>query len=158
MRKIFLSTLLLLGGLSTTAQNKNSLQANVMYGSKIETVGIGLSFNLTGRKHEFSPSINLYLPKDDVKVQEINFDYHRLYGIGNKIKVFPILGLGIAVWDNSEDENSSSESETKFGVNLGLGGRYTINDKFDVGFQFKYSAMSHSASQSVPMLSIAYKI
>lgn len=139
---------------------RNSLQANLLYGSKIKTAGFGLTFNLTGKKHEFSPSINLYLPKDDVKVQEINFDYHRLYRIGDKIKVFPIIGLGLAVWngDGGDGESAFGDSESKFGINLGLGGRYTINDRFDAGFQFKYSAMSHSASQSVPMLTISYKL
>lgn len=139
---------------------KNSLQANVLYGSKIETVGFGLTFNLTGKKHEFSPSINLYLPKNDAKVKEINFDYHRLYGIGEKVTVFPIIGLGLAEWDgfSGEGESALGDNDTKFGLNLGLGGRYTINDRFDAGFQFKYSAMSSSGSQSVPMLTVSYKL
>ncbi len=140
-------------------KGKNSFQANLLYGSKIETVGFGLTFNLTGKKHEFSPSLNVYLPKNDVKVREINLDYHRLIGIGDKVQVFPILGLGIAVWDGFSGEGDSAlgGNETKIGANLGIGGRYTINDKFDAGFQLKYCAMSESASQTVPMLTIGYK-
>lgn len=154
MKKIVLCTLLLTITLSVFAQKgKNSLQANILYGSKIETVGFGLTFNLTGKKHEFSPSINLYLPKDDVKVQEINFDYHRLYSIQDKVKLFPIIGFALAVWDYD-----GSENKTKAGANIGFGGRYSVNDRFDAGFQLKYSAMSESASQTVPMLTIAYKL
>lgn len=140
--------------ISSYAQDtRNSLQANVLYGSKIETVGFGLTFNLTGQKHEFSPSINVYLPKNGVKGKEINFDYHRLYGIQDKIKVFPIIGFALNSW-----EGSGTENETKYGLNIGFGGRYTITNRFDAGFQFKYSAMSYSGSQSVPMLTIAYKL
>lgn len=154
MKKIFVIAILLSITTGMFAQkSRNSFQANVLYGSKIETVGFGLTFNLTGKKHEFSPSLNLYLPKNDVKVQEINFDYHRLYRIGDKVKVFPIIGFALAVWDSETTDN-----KTKAGANIGLGGRYSINDKFDAGFQLKYSAMSESASQTVPMLTIAYKL
>jgi len=161
MKKIFVTAILLSISTITFAQKeKNSLQANLLYGSKIETVGFGLTFNLTGKKHEFSPSINVYLPKNDVKVREINFDYHRLFRIGDKIKVFPIIGFGLAVWDGfgGEGDSALGENDTKFGANLGLGGRYSINERFDVGFQLKYSAMSSSGSQTVPMLTISYKL
>lgn len=154
MKKLLIPLVMVFVCVSIYAQDtRNSLQANVLYGSKIETVGFGLTFNLTGKKHEFSPSMNLYLPKNDVKVQEINFDYHRLYSIGDKVKVFPILGLGLAVWNGDGTDHT-----TKAGANLGLGGRYTINDRFDAGLQIKYSAMSESASQTVPMLTISYKL
>lgn len=158
MKKLFIPLLLmvLVSGSVYAQDTKNSLQANILYGSKIETVGFGFTFNLTGKKHEFSPSLNVYLPKNDIKVREINFDYHRLYGIGNKIKVFPIVGFALSVWDTNIE--STDTNETKFGVNLGIGGRYDINEKFHAGFQFKYGAMTESASQSVPMLTIAYKL
>lgn len=160
MKKIFVIAILLSITTGMFAQKgKNSFQANVLYGSKIETVGFGLTFNLTGKKHEFSPSLNVYLPKNDVKVREINLDYHRLFSIGDKVQVFPILGLGIAVWDGfgGEGDSALGDNETKIGANLGIGGRYTINERFDAGFQLKYAAMSASASQTVPMLTIGYK-
>jgi len=161
MKKILFSALLLTLTLGVFAQKgKNSFQANMLYGSKIETVGFGLSFNLTGNKHEFSPSINVYLPKDDVKVREINFDYHRLYLIGDKVKVFPIIGFALSVCDGfgGEGDSSLGDNETKFGANIGIGGRYSLNERFDAGFQLKYAAMSSSASQTVPILTIAYKL
>lgn len=160
MKKIFVIAILLSITTGMFAQkSRNSFQANVLYGSKIETVGFGLTFNLTGKKHEFSPSLNVYLPKNDVKVREINLDYHRLFSIGDKVQVFPILGLGIAVWDGfgGEGDSALGDNETKIGANLGIGGRYTINERFDAGFQLKYAAMSASASQTVPMLTIGYK-
>lgn len=154
MKKLLIPLAMVFTCVSVYAQDtRNSLQANVLYGAKIETVGFGLTFNLTGQKHDFSPSLNLYLPKNDVKVQEINFDYHRLYSIGDKVKVFPIIGFALAVWDSETTDN-----KTKAGANIGLGGRYSINDRFNAGFQLKYSAMSESASQTVPMLTIAYKL
>lgn len=154
MKKLLVPLIMVFVCIGIHAQDtRNSFQANILYGSKIETVGFGLTFNLTGKKHEFSPSINLYLPKEGIKVREINFDYHRLYGIGEKVKIFPIIGFGLAVWDND-----LTNSATKFGANLGVGGRYSINKRFDAGFQFKYSAMTESASQAVPMLTISYKL
>lgn len=155
MKKVFLLIILISAVTSNafTQENRNSLQANVLYGSKIETVGFGLTYNLTGKKHEFSPSVSFYLPKNDVKAAEINFDYHRLYGIKDKIKIFPIIGFALSNWNGDYVED-----KTKIGVNLGAGGRYDINDRFQAGFQFRYSAMSNSGSQSVPMLTIGYKL
>jgi len=155
MKKILISALMLTLTLGTFAQKgKNSLQANVLYGSKIETAGFGLAFNLTGKKHEFSPSANFYLPKNNLKIVELNLDYHRLYGIGERIKVFPIIGLAFSNWNSPY----SDEKGTKVGINLGVGGRYDINDKFHAGFQYRYSAMSASGSQGSPMVTVGYKL
>lgn len=154
MKKLFIPLLMVFLCGSIYAQDtKNSLQANILYGSKIETAGFGLTFNLTGKKHEFSPSISFYFPKDDIKATEINFDYHRLYGIGERVKLFPIIGFALSNWNGDYIED-----KTKFGVNLGAGGRYDINEKFHAGFQFRYSALTNSGSQSVPMLTIGYKL
>jgi len=160
MKKLFIPLLMVFVCVSIYAQDtRNSLQVNLLYGSKIKMAGFGLTFNLTGKKHEFSPSLNAYLPKNDVKVREINLDYHRLFSIGDKVRVFPILGLGIAVWDGfgGEGDSALGDNDTKIGANLGIGGCYTINDRFDAGFQLKYAAMSASASQTVPMLTLGYK-
>ena len=68
MKKLFVPLLMVFVCCSIYAQDtRNSFQANVLYGSKIENIGFGLTFNLTGKKHEFSPSINVYLPKDGLK-------------------------------------------------------------------------------------------
>lgn len=117
MKKGFLFIILISAITSNafTQENKNSLQANVLYGSKIETVGFGLTFNLTGQKHEFSPSANFFLPKSGFKVTEINLDYHRLYGIKDRIKIFPIIGLALSNWNGDYVEDKT----TKFGLNLG---------------------------------------
>lgn len=153
MKKILFIALMLTMGVSAFSQKGKSLQANVLYGSKIETVGLGLTFNLTGQKHEFSPSLNVYIPKDGMNLVDISLDYHRLFGIGESIKIFPIIGFSLNSWSGS-----GIEAQTKAGVNLGIGGRYNLNEKFDVGFQFKYAAMSSSGSQSVPMLTFSYKL
>lgn len=153
MKKILVLAFVLIMATNVFSQKSKSLQANVLYGSKIESIGFGLTFNLTGQKHEFSPSINVYVPKGGMNLVDINLDYHRLFGIGEKIKVFPIIGFSLNSWSGN-----GIEAETKAGANFGFGGRYDLNDRFDVGFQFKYAAMSSSGSQSVPMLTIAYKL
>lgn len=149
MKKIILPALMLTLSLGTFAQkDKNSLQFNAGYGSKIENVGFGLAYNwVKSEKTEFSPSINFYPEKNGVSVKEINFDYHRLITINENVKIYPIIGFCLAEWN-----------DTAVGANLGLGGRYSIAKRIDLGAFFKYSAMSNSSSQSVPMLSIAYKL
>jgi len=126
---------------------KSSLQLNVGYGTKIENVGLGVTYNwVLSKKSEFSPSVVFFPEKDGVSIKEINFDYHRLKKIGEQITWFPIIGFSIAEW-----------GDTSFGLNVGLGARYSLNEKINVGAFYKYAMMTKSASQSVPMLTVGYK-
>lgn len=153
MKKILFTVLMLALTVSAFSQKSKSLQANILYGSKIETVGFGLTFNLTGQKREFSPSLNVYIPKSGINLVDISLDYHRLYSIKDKVKVFPIIGFSLNSWSGN-----GIEGETTVGANLGVGAKYCLNERFDIGLQYKYAVMSSSSSQSVPMLTIAYKL
>lgn len=149
MKKTILSILMLTTTFCLFAQKgKNSLQLNVGYGSKIETIGGGVQFNLAmSKKMEFAPSINLFAEKDGVSVKEVNFDLHYLIPIGSKVKVYPLFGFSLAEW-----------SETSAGVNYGVGARYPLIDKFDLGVQYKKNAVSNGQSQYVSFLTIGYKL
>lgn len=149
MKKVFLSTLMLITTFCLSAQKgKNSLQLNGGYGSKIESIGGGVQFNLAmSKKMEFAPSINQFAKKDGISVKEINLDLHYLIPIGEKVKVYPLFGFSLAEW-----------SETSAGVNYGVGARYLLTDKFDLGLQYKKNAVSNGQSQYVSFLTIGYKL
>lgn len=129
-------------------KGKNSLQVNVGYGSKIETFGGGVQFNLAmSKKMEFAPSINQFAKKDGISVKEVNLDLHYLIPIGEKVKVYPLFGFALTEWN-----------ETSAGVNYGIGARYLLTDKFDLGLQYKKNAVSNGQSQYVSFLTIGYKL
>ena len=92
MKKVFLSTLMLITTFCLSAQKgKNSLQLNGGYGSKIESIGGGVQFNLAmSKKMEFAPSINQFAKKDGISVKEVNLDLHYLIPIvENPVRVAP---------------------------------------------------------------------
>lgn len=133
---------------SFAQKGKNSIQVNVGYGSKIENVGFGVQFNWAiSKKMEFAPSINQFLQKDGATYKDINFDFHYLIPIGEKVKVYPLLGFSLVEWGYT-----SENSETSFKFNYGVGTRYPLSDKFDLGIQVAKNKQVGS------FLTIGYKL
>lgn len=149
MKKIILSALMLTLSLGSFAQKgKNSIQANVGYGSKIENVGFGIQFNWAiSKKMEFAPSINQFLEKDGATYKDINFDFHYLIPIGEKVKVYPLLGFSLVEWGYS-----SETATTSLQLNYGVGARYPLTEKFDLGIQVSKNKQVNS------LLTIGYKL
>lgn len=76
-------------------------------------------------------------------------NFHYLFNIGDKFKLYPIAGIGYGNVKYSESETyeghkfSVSESEGKFLVNAGVGGEIDINRHFAVSLEVKYQYMKH---------------
>lgn len=113
---------------------------------------------------------------------EINANAHYLFNIGDKFKVYPLVGLtyvhghfsgfdtpnyggsGGGDWGwgapmrkaNGELNSDGSYDTGKFGVNLGGGAQYDLTDNLMLNFEVKYSLVS-DLDQCVISLGAAYK-
>lgn len=113
---------------------------------------------------------------------EINANAHYLFNIGDKFKVYPLVGLtyvhghlsgfdtpdygdfGDGDWGwgapmrkaNGEINADGSYDTGKFGVNLGGGAQYDLTDHLMLNFEVKYSLVS-DLDQCVISLGAAYK-
>lgn len=101
---------------------------------------------------------------------DINVNAHYLFPVAKGIKVYPLVGVCYTNWssdagysdmegmegwgDDIEDEGSDSSG--KFGVNLGGGVQYDINDRWAVNFELKYQLISNF-NQAVFGIGVAYK-
>ena len=146
---------------------------NLSYGTEISNLGFGVKgqYVLTN-EIRLEAGFDYFLKKDGMSMWDVNVNAHYLFPITDKIKVYPLAGLTYTNWkvsmgvdDINEDLKNSlgddynevkSDSEGKFGVNLGGGIQYDINSRWAVNFELKYQLIS-KFNQAVFGIGIAYK-
>lgn len=154
-------------------KNVKAVGLNLNYGSEIKNLGIGAKFQygITDAVRG-EASFNYFLEKDGLKMWDGNVNLHYLFNVDEKINVYPLVGLSYTNWSNGGSEppvyrdlndngkwdsdepaydadgnnwkgGSSSDSEGKLGVNVGIGAEYQLNDKWAVGAELKYQIISN---------------
>ena len=134
--------------LFASAQAKTAaVGLNLNYGTEIESLGLGVKGSYCFTDHiRGEASFNYFFPKDHFTMWEINANAHYLFNIGDKFKVYPLVGLTYVHGYNTG----------KFGVNLGGGAQYDLTDNLMLNFEVKYSLVS-DLDQCVISLGAAYK-
>ena len=126
-----------------TEVQKTFLGGTVMY-------GINDDFDIAG-------SFNRYFKESfgdsSLKFWDINADVHWNVLKGERYKLYPLVGL---TYLNSKlSYDGHSDSDGNFGANIGIGGRYDINENLAIGVDLKAQIMDNT--QFVPMVSLMYK-
>jgi len=144
-------------------------------GIKVNNFGISAKFqyNLTDA---FRSELNVGY---DFKDKEIGFftaaaNFHYLFNVGDKFKVYPIVGVGYAhldfgLWGDLmemgdewaseygyDDEEESAPSKNKLLVNAGIGAEYALTDKLSVGAEVKYQYIKDACRLPVA-IGLSYK-
>lgn len=168
MKKLFLLAVLAFMAVTTFAQDgKLAVGLNIGYGTasdlKKPSFGIKALYEIS-EKFTVAPSFNYYLPKkedinDDYEYKlnfwDVNCDIHWNVLQKESFKLYPLIGLTYLNVKGSV-EGEESESEGKFGANIGVGGQMEIADKWAVSIEMKYQFLS-DIPQFVPSLSLMYK-
>ena len=138
--------------LFASAQAKTAaVGLNLNYGTEIESLGLGVKGSYCFTDHiRGEASFNYFFPKDHFTMWEINANAHYLFNIGDKFKVYPLVGLTYV------HGHLSGFDTGKFGVNLGGGAQYDLTDHLMLNFEVKYSLVS-DLDQCVISLGAAYK-
>lgn len=166
--------------LFASAQAKTAaVGLNLNYGTEIESLGLGVKGSYCFTDHiRGEASFNYFFPKNHFTMWEINANAHYLFNIGDKFKVYPLVGLTYVHghWSNKysvgggwrlglgapmrkangEITVNESYNTGKFGVNLGGGAQYDLTDNLMLNFEVKYSLVS-DLDQCVISLGAAYK-
>lgn len=168
--------LMLIGfGISAAAQNFG-LGVNVGYGSEVSKPSFGVkALYDINESFTVAPSFNYYLPKtlesysygganaeSKLKCWDVNVDLHWTCYDADMYQLYPLVG--VSYFNVKYDAEASyggvsaeaSESEGKFGVNLGFGGQLYLTENWLVSAEVKYQIIS-DFNQFVPSLSLAYK-
>lgn len=142
--------------------------ANINYGTE-GSIGFGAKYRyniLDALRIE--PSFDYYVGEHSINMFDINVNAHYLFDVVDKVKVYPLFGLGFTSWgvsgnfagdDGAMDEYmeaSSSSRLNKIAVNIGVGGEYLLSEKIAINLEMKYQIISNF-NQFVIGAGVAYK-
>ena len=136
-----------LGGIfSAQAQETTRVGAMLAYGTEIENAGIGINAEFpVMEKLTIAPSFIYYFPKDTygVKVNwfEVNANAHYYFLEEEKLNVYALGGLNYSSVKVSIDDSylgKRSDSDGRFGVNLGGGINFKIAGNITPFAELKY--------------------
>ena len=156
--------------------------ANLSYGTEIKSLGIGVKGQYFFKDNiRGEASFDYFLKKDGLSMWDINANVHYLFDVADKIKVYPLAGLGLTNWVSSgidiyyyddyskmtranyydfddyfNDYDSGSSTESKIAVNLGCGAQYELTDRVNLTAELKYQIISNF-NQLVFGVGFAYK-
>lgn len=135
-------------------KGKNALAAgaDLLYGTEIESMGIGLKFHwMITRDFRLAPNASFWFEHDNMSSWDINVDLHYVIGLNNRWSVYPLAGLTVSTWDPKH-----GSSDTNFGVNFGVGAEFDITRQWFLNFDFKYRLIS-DYDQAVLGLGFGYR-
>ena len=178
MRKVLLLVVTLVSLCSYAQKGEKSVNLQLGYGTEIKNVGLGAKFayNVTAAIR-LAPSFDYFFKKDFVSNWNINVDAHYLFPIADKFKVYPLVGLTYSSWkvdlggaiedaiedmggyiedDGEDDGGSLNVTEGRFGMNIGAGIQYDINQTWGLNFEFKYQIIK-DFNQAVFNVGVVYK-
>jgi outer membrane protein X len=140
--------------------------ANLVYGSHIESLGLGAKFQYTIIDHvRAEVGFNYFFKKDFHTMWDANLNAHYLINVyQEKLLLYPIAGLCFASvsfdekgamkkWDYVGDDYNDTN---RFGLNLGAGAEYLINENIGVTLEYRHTIMK-DIDQGVIGVGVNYK-
>jgi outer membrane protein X len=108
------------------------------YPDNVSFLGLGAKFryNVTD-PIRLEAAFTYYLPKDEMNLWDFSVDAQWLYPISDKVTLYPAAGLGI--YGQKVSVLGYSASYSWFGLNLGGGADFNINEKTAITAQLKYN-------------------
>lgn len=164
MKKFIISMCVALTALCASAQQTGDMAVGVnlgvapslQSGMSVTNFGIGAKFqyNVT-TPIRLEADLDYWFKSSGVDVFDITANVHYLFNITDKIKVYPLVGIGYAhsgigvtievdedlkdLMEKYEEESeNTSSSASNFLFNVGAGAEYALNDKLSVGAEIKY--------------------
>lgn len=152
MKKIFVTMMVCL--MASTAlwaqEGKWGIGLNLGYGTGTSQAFLGgrLLYDIDDR-FDVVGSFNRYFKDHGLKSWDINADFHWNVYRESLFEVYPLVGISIfhQKWESWKD--------TWFGVNIGAGIMFNINDHWKIGAELKGQIMSDS--QFVPLATAMYR-
>lgn len=166
MKKIFLMIVMAAAMLMAHAESGEwAVGGQVVYGTKAETAGIGLHVkNCLTDAFRAGLSSNYYFKHSGVTAFDVNLEANYLFGVGEKVRVYPLAGVVLGIWHADGVDVSyggmnfgvDGQTDTKFGANLGGGIDYLVSEHLGLNAEVKYQIISH-ASQVVFGIGASYR-
>ena len=148
--------------LSASAQaGDKAVGAQLVFGSETNSIGFGVKgqYYFTDQIRG-EGSFDYFLKNKGISMWDINANVHYLFDVANKVKVYPLAGLGYTNWSYKYEYPGHSViegSDGRLAINLGGGAEYELTKDLSVNAEMKYQIVSNNYSQLVLGVGVAYK-
>ena len=156
MKKILTLVCLMMLGLGAAQaqvhQGETAVGANLVYGSEIESLGLGARFQY-GVLDQLRAEVgfNGFFEHNHVSWWDVNLNAHYLIGLWNEqLYVYPLAGLNYTMAKAGDVESNH------IGLNLGAGVEYELNEHWGVNVEYRHTIV-RKVDQGVIGLGINYK-
>ena len=162
MKKLLLLVCAAVMSLSASAQaGDKALGAQLVFGSETNSFGLGVKgqYYFTDQIRG-EGSFDYFLKNKGISMWDINANVHYLFDVANKVKVYPLAGLGYTNWSYKYEYPGHSViegSDGRLAINLGGGAEYELTKDLSVNAELKYQIVSNNYSQLVLGVGVAYK-
>ena len=161
MKKLLLLVCAAVMSLSASAQaGDKALGAQLVFGSETNSIGLGVKgqYYFTD-KLRGEASVDYFFKNKGVSMWDINANVHYLFNVANKVKVYPLAGLGYTNWSYKYEFEGLpvvEGTDGRLAVNLGGGAEYELTKDLSVNAELKYQIISNY-NQLVLGVGVAYK-
>lgn len=161
MKKLLLLVCAAVMSLSASAQaGDKALGAQLVFGSETNNIGLGVKgqYYFTDQLRG-EASVDYFFKNKGVSMWDINANVHYLIDVADKLKVYPLAGLGYTNWSYKYEYAGVpvvEGTDGRLAVNLGGGAEYELTKDLSVNAELKYQIISHY-NQLVLGVGVAYK-
>ena len=161
MKKLLLLVCAAVMSLSASAQaGDKALGAQLVFGSETNNIGRGVKgqYYFTDQLRG-EASVDYFFKNKGISMWDINANVHYLFNVANKVKVYPLAGIGYTNWSYKYEFPNLpvvEGSDGRLAVNLGGGAEYELTKNLSVNAELKYQIISNY-SQLVLGVGVAYK-
>ena len=161
MKKLLLLVCAAVMSLSASAQaGDKALGAQLVFGSETNNIGLGVKgqYYFTDQLRG-EASVDYFFKNKGFSMWDINANVHYLFDVANKVKVYPLAGLGYTNWSYKYEYPGHSViegSDGRLAINLGGGAEYELTKDLSVNAEAKYQIISNY-NQLVLGVGVAYK-
>ena len=148
MKKLLLLVCAAVMSLSASAQaGDKALGAQLVFGSETNNIGLGVKgqYYFTDQLRG-EASVDYFFKNKGVSMWDINANVHYLFDVANKVKVYPLAGLGYTNWSYKLEYDNvtlAKGTDGRLAVNLGGGAEYELTKDLSVNAELKYQIISN---------------
>ncbi len=161
MKKLLLLVCAAVMTLSASAQaGDKALGAQFVFGSETNSIGLGVKgqYYFTDQLRG-EASFDYFFKNKGVSMWDINANVHYLFDVADKVKVYPLAGLGYTNWSYKLEYDNvtlAKGTDGRLAVNLGGGAEYELTKDLSVNAELKYQIINNY-NQLALGVGVAYK-
>lgn len=138
-------------------QGETAVGANLVYGSEIESLGLGARFQY-GILDQLRAEVgfNGFFEHNHTSWWDVNLNAHYLVGLSNdRLYIYPLAGVNYTM-TKVKLPGEASDEENHVGLNLGAGVEYELTEHFGVNVEYRHTII-RKVDQGVFGVGLNYK-